>query len=494
MKRLSVFILFFVTYGYFFQGGGWNQNSRICLTRAIIHQHAFHIDAYKEDSLNPAFEFVNTGDWAYRNGHYYTNKSPGLSFMAVVPFGITEYVLSRIIPHDQEAQVLISTYVSTLCTVVLCASLLCVLLFSVFRRFFGLSDRAALIMTVFFGFGTTAFSYSTTFYCHLPAAFFGFLSFVPAVLIRHGKTRKPDAAVLFSGAAASAAVLIEPSAVFILAAVFVYLVSVREGRKRAFWFLLGCVPAGGAQLWYNTVCFGGPLSSSYQFANDMVMWYSSGSLFGLPDPRRMIQMLVSPYRGLFFCAPVMLMILPGLYYMYTRRTLVAEGLVCACAAAAFFVFISAFHAWHGGSAVGPRYLLPAFPFAYVLAVYAWPKLPKSFVVLGAVSVLINLSITAVGNEIPRQVHNPIGEVILPNILRGNVSINPVPVSHFHHYPSIYKLEKIEHWMPNFNSFNLGEIIFPHSLLSILPLFAFWIVWLWRFRKGCGRRSVLSGAG
>ena len=40
-----IFFLFFITCGYFFQGGGWNQNTRICLTRAIIHQQSFIIDS-----------------------------------------------------------------------------------------------------------------------------------------------------------------------------------------------------------------------------------------------------------------------------------------------------------------------------------------------------------------------------------------------------------------------------------------------------------------
>jgi hypothetical protein len=103
---LLLFILFFGTYAYFFQGGGWNQNIRICLTRAIIDHHTFIIDSYKEDSRDPKFEFVNTGDWAYCNGHYYSNKPPSLSFMAVIPFGLSQYALQALFPSDTERQVL----------------------------------------------------------------------------------------------------------------------------------------------------------------------------------------------------------------------------------------------------------------------------------------------------------------------------------------------------------------------------------------------------
>ena len=60
----------------------------------MLHQHTLAVDGYKEDSKDPYFEFVNTGDWAYRDGRYYSNKSPGLSFLALVPFGVAEHFLS----------------------------------------------------------------------------------------------------------------------------------------------------------------------------------------------------------------------------------------------------------------------------------------------------------------------------------------------------------------------------------------------------------------
>jgi hypothetical protein len=71
--------------------------------------------------------------------------------------------------------------------------------------------------------------------------------------------------------------------------------------------------------------------------------------------------------------------------------------------------------------------------------------------------------------------------VLKNIIAGNVSDNPVPFSHFNNYANISELATIDRWssIPNFNSFNLGEIVFPHSLLSILPLICFWVLWgLW----------------
>ena len=69
-------LLTFVTYAYFHGGGGWNQNSQFDLTRAIVERHTFAIDAYAG----------NTGDVSAYQGHVYTNKAPGLSLLAVIPY------------------------------------------------------------------------------------------------------------------------------------------------------------------------------------------------------------------------------------------------------------------------------------------------------------------------------------------------------------------------------------------------------------------------
>jgi hypothetical protein len=83
---------------------------------------------------------------------------------------------------------------------------------------------------------------------------------------------------------------------------------------------------------------------------------------------------------------------------------------------------------------------------------------------------------------------PLVVVAFKNIIAGKISINPVPISHFNSYPSIYELANIETWTPNFNSFNLGEIAFPHSVASIVPLVCFWIIWGYWWKKSSVRKQ------
>src|SRR3954469_23802567 len=65
----------FSSYAYFYAAGGWNQNSRFALIRAILERHTLQIDAYQ----------LHTGDRALWQGHYYTDKAPGASLVALLP-------------------------------------------------------------------------------------------------------------------------------------------------------------------------------------------------------------------------------------------------------------------------------------------------------------------------------------------------------------------------------------------------------------------------
>ena len=84
-------IVFFFSFSYFYEGGGWNQNSRFDLLRAIVERHTLRIDAYHE----------NTQDKAHFKGHYYSDKAPGLVFLAV-PFALVARPALRIVGVDPE--------------------------------------------------------------------------------------------------------------------------------------------------------------------------------------------------------------------------------------------------------------------------------------------------------------------------------------------------------------------------------------------------------
>src|SRR6478672_5711676 len=74
-RALCFFLLLFVLYWKAPDYIGTNPWARFNLTKAIVLDHSLAIDKYIEKSL----------DWSKRDGHYYTNKAPGSSLVAL-PF------------------------------------------------------------------------------------------------------------------------------------------------------------------------------------------------------------------------------------------------------------------------------------------------------------------------------------------------------------------------------------------------------------------------
>src|SRR5688572_15493735 len=65
-----------LSYAYFVAAPAWNQNSRLALTRALVERHTTIIDDYHE----------TTGDKSFRDGHFYSDKAPGTSLLATIPY------------------------------------------------------------------------------------------------------------------------------------------------------------------------------------------------------------------------------------------------------------------------------------------------------------------------------------------------------------------------------------------------------------------------
>src|SRR5438552_14142324 len=77
------------SYAYFYQAGGWNQNSRFDLVTAIVERGTVRIDAYAD----------NTGDKTVFDGHVYSDKAPGQA-LAAVPLVALATAFARIVGVD----------------------------------------------------------------------------------------------------------------------------------------------------------------------------------------------------------------------------------------------------------------------------------------------------------------------------------------------------------------------------------------------------------
>ncbi len=151
---------------------------------------------------------------------------------------------------------------------------------------------------------------------------------------------------------------------------------------------------------YNWARFGSPLSSGYNFAEGE--GFNRPLLFGLYG------LLLSPYRGVFWYNPVLLLAIPGAVCL-RRRSPRLTWMILALAAAQALTYAS-WWSWHGGIVWGPRFLLPVTPLAALLlapvieSVLARPAFPRraarwrraALHVTLAALVLVSLVIQAAG--------------------------------------------------------------------------------------------------
>ena len=166
----------FLSFAYFYQAGGWNQNSRMDLVWAITRDGTIRIDDYH----------LNTGDKVLYNGHYYSDKAPGLSlaaapFVAAAPFGVVA-----------------ESYVATVAGAALPTALAALLLYWLALQF-GASEGGASFAAVTFGVGTPAFAYATLFFGHALATACLMAAFAAAFALQTEKGLRRD--LLLGGAA-----------------------------------------------------------------------------------------------------------------------------------------------------------------------------------------------------------------------------------------------------------------------------------------------------
>ena len=231
--------------------------------------------------------------------------------MAAAPFAVAEFILKKALPGNEERQILLSTYIANLFSNSLPAALLCLMLFYAGSVCFALTRNQALLLSLSFGFGTLIFPTVPRFTAMSRQRPFHFSLFSMQWPSGHTAIQPQKKTALVAGCAAMLAVVVEPSTIIMLCCVGMYLLTFRNGRRHILYFAAGCIPAAALQLFYNSVCFGGPLQSGYAFANPDVMIYVNGRLFGRPGIKDFIGLLFLPHRGLFISSPILVFAIPG---------------------------------------------------------------------------------------------------------------------------------------------------------------------------------------
>lgn len=385
-----------VTYGWFFGGAGWNQNAQFDLTRALVERRTLYIDGYASNT-----EDVSIG----RHEHTYINKPPGVSVLAAIPYALI-FGVEKLLRLPIDNLVRVNAWIVTALTCGVCGALIGVALF-LFGRRMGVTPLPALTVSWSILFGTIVFAYSTMLFAHVPSALFTLLALM---WLRD----RP----LLAGVAAGTAVCCFYVCALATGILLIVLISV--SRRGAVRFIAGALPFAILIALYQYVCFGSPWTTSLEVSRRFTAPGLFLGVFRAPALEALWGLTFSPFRGLFYVSPVLLFALVGMVIMARRRERVAELIaVCAISVVTIMV-ISSFNGWNGGWAFGPRYLVSIIPLLGVPMLFAANALRPIWILLAAISLLINLIATAVGPMPPDTLKDPVRLWYLPLFSHGRL--------------------------------------------------------------------------
>ncbi|MGI8905313.1 MAG: hypothetical protein ACR2IE_02350 [Candidatus Sumerlaeaceae bacterium] len=405
--ELVLFLLLFISSAYFHRtNSGWNANSRLALTFALVERHTTQIDDYWN---RPGTE---TWDAAVYKGHYYSDKIIGVSLL-----GVPAYVLTRAVEDLLDASLTTEQkrYWVTILAIALPGALSAVLLFRLLLlyqiRFAGGETLTApFLIAVSLHLGTLLFSYSTLFMSYLPAhAFFVAALYVfERWLARDGsRAARPNIApvVTFAcGLLCGFAVLCE-YLYAITGGLFALYVLIKSRRRRNYvFFVLGAVLGVSPFLVYTYTIFGRP-AVPYQY--HMVPGFRAAmaeGLMGATKPRFSVLVLLSfhPFRGLFVHSPMLLLGVAGALAMLRDRRLRPLSLLILSSVVVVFLYNSAYYMWWGGWSFSPRHLAPALPLFAIGMVYGWryAAVRWLFPLLVVPAIALHLIVTATDPQVP----------------------------------------------------------------------------------------------
>jgi hypothetical protein len=468
-----LFCVSFFSFLYFYEGGGWNQNSRFDLLRAIIERHTLRIDAYHE----------NTQDKAHFRGHYYSDKAPGLVFAALpVAYGARS-ALRAVGIHPQSARGEFAlSYLVTAGSVALPTALAAVGLFFLGLRF-GASPTASAFGALAMALGTPIWAYASLFWAHALVGACLVFALAAALKLRDATTARQDFSwALAVGLAAGWATVTEYPAAPISALLAVFaLAQVWRRGAQARWRVIAGVGVGAVfcltvVLGYLYAAFGSLRPSySYYDPNSFTFMQKRGYL-GLtyPHPDRLLKLLFGCSRGLFFASPIALAAPFGLWKLARQRTYFSAALVAGSIAVYYFLFNSSFYWWKAGRSFGPRYVGACIPLLCCGLAGLWQRTSHGWRRFlsggGACSVFLTLMVVSTTSQLAVQDNCPMMHSVWPAFWSGQMATNRESM-----------LTAAEAASGKCGAFNLGQLIGLHGLASLLPLFGVWATaaWIWR---------------
>ena len=429
--RVALFALTLATLFYFYPGGDPNQTSRWLLTDAIVTRG-------RPDITETHGGSVDKGEL---RGRYYSDKAPGISLLAV-PLTAAMRGLERATGLDPESRPVLRArvhFLSFLLSGVPAA--LTGWLLADLAALLGARRRRADLLGCAYALATLAFPYGTVLYGHTLSALLVFAAFFRVARAELDSEAAGDVSIALGargatvlGALVAGAFVVEYPT-FILGATIALYTLYRTAAAARLAVLgriaLGAAGPGLVQAAFSTWAFGSPFALPYKYVVEpLFRAHTASGLFGigLPIPAAVYGALVSPYRGIFFFCPVLVLAFAG-YAAWLRdgRALRVAGLAAALSLAGLLFAVS-YYAWDGGLATGSRHLVPIAAFAILPLAFFVESGRAARAITFALSVV---SALILGATLSVTMHHAEGDpfgpsglytVVVPSLLRGDLGI------------------------------------------------------------------------
>ncbi len=487
-RRLWMVGVFLLCFVYFLpRGGDWNEDSRLDLILALGNQGHAWVDQYRWNAL---------GDTIGQGKHYYASKAAGQSLTGLPLFMLYKGAMTLAGQGDDVQQIGVGSswhrlymqfyllqFLETVWTVEIPGALF-LLFFFWFLGYFSSSTRNRLLLTFALGLATSFFPFAQGFYPHVPTAAMIFTGFALVYMAGRG-TRglqprsprlegRPAVTALLAGICLGGAGWFDPTAAipdgFIVLYALVWL-----PRRLWLYLVAGGLPFLLGTLAYDKLAFEDAGVSAY---NTAATGLKARGVAGAPAghtiyPEALWGLTFSPFRGLFFASPFLLLAFPG--FLLWKRRGGWEWLVCLLGPVALYLFVSTIAYWHGGISVGPRYLVEIIPLLALPVIFVLDRVRdvRLRIGMGALFVASFVSVwvqSISGPNFPEaNVMNPLFDSALPAFERGDLALS-------------------------LGSIFMAPFVGVHSLWSLLPLPILIGLWtLYCFRPRRSSRLVRSPA-
>lgn len=460
--EITIFLVLFLSFAYFYQGGGANQNARLGQMRAVVERGQLHYGGIRV----PTHDIVNAG------GKTYPNKAPGMSLVGVGPYFLVARLKTALTGlFSEDFYHLFSCWLVT----VIIVGLPCALGGVVFFRLLGLFHPALaprLICTLALFLGTPAFAYSTVIYGHMVSSVLTVISFYLLLkyLVLEPRASRGSLYIFLAGLAGGWAVVTEYPAAMIVTLLTIYCLVRAFFRTgvRAFrfgWFLAGLLLPAAVLLGYNYLVFDNPLYIAYFDKRAAAhSAYRDGPVLGF-QTRKLIAALYDTsfgsFRGFFHLSPFLVLLFPGGFYLARERGFRSLLPVLAVLVGGYFLINAFYPYYYGGKALGPRHAMEMLPYMVLLAFFFAVRFPRISALLAAVSIFLIL--TAVSVRFEDYARHPFRDLYFYSFFGGYLMINP---------ETTFQTNSVVSSL--FNAFTLGQVAGLRGQLSLLPLYLIWI--------------------